>query len=272
MTNKTLYVSDLDGTLLHSDESISEYTSKIINKMTDNGILFSYATARSLVTAKQVTKGIDAKIPLIIYNGSFIVDNVTNEILKSNFFDNDAVLKLIDDLIDNNIYPIVYAYLAGKEKFSYVPRLANEYMRKFTDSRIGDIRENRVDSLEELKLGDKFYITCIDESDKLFPMYEKYKNVFHCIYQKDVYTKDQWLEIMPKFSSKANAIVELKKMFNCDKVVVFGDGRNDIDMFEIADESYAVSNADEVLKKKATGIIDSNNNDGVAKWLDNNLF
>ena len=35
---KCLYVSDLDGTLLRSDETISEYTCNVINKLTENGI------------------------------------------------------------------------------------------------------------------------------------------------------------------------------------------------------------------------------------------
>ena len=51
-------------------------------------------------------------------------------------------------------------------------------------------------------------------------------------------------------------------------MITFGDGKNDVDMFEIADECYAVSNAHEALKEKATGIIGSNNEDGVAKWLE----
>ena len=45
---KTLYVSDLDGTLLRSDETTSEYTNSVINNLTDRGMIFSYATARSL--------------------------------------------------------------------------------------------------------------------------------------------------------------------------------------------------------------------------------
>ncbi len=73
---------------------------------------------------------------------------------------------------------------------------------------------------------------------------------------------------MPKEASKANAIRQLMDMFSCDRVIAFGDGKNDIDMFEIADECYAVSNAHEALKEKATGIIGSNNEDGVAKWLE----
>ena len=49
--------------------------------------------------------------------------------------------------------------------------------------------------------------------------------------------------------------------------MAFGDGKNDIDMFEIADESYAVENAVDELKAIATGIIENNDSDGVAKWL-----
>ena len=44
-------------------------------------------------------------------------------------------------------------------------------------------------------------------------------------------------------------------------------GENDIDLFSIADEAYDVSNASDVLKQKATGIIGSNDEDAVAKWL-----
>ncbi len=58
---------------------------------------------------------------------------------------------------------------------------------------------------------------------------------------------------------------------NCEKLVVFGDGKNDIDMFELADESYAVQNAHEALKRIATAVIPSNDEDGVAKWLDENV-
>lgn len=265
---KTLYVSDLDGTLLRSDERTSEYTNRVINSLTDKGILFSYATARSWITARKVTRGIDAKIPLIVYNGSFIVDNVSGKILKGNYFDKTAVNELLDELFSKQIYPIVYSYIDETEKFSYVPELSTVGMKKFTDSRKGDIRENSVSSADDLRKGDIFYVTCIDTPEKLFPIYEKYKEQFHCVYQIDIYTDEQWLEIMPMEASKANAVKQLKDMYQCEKVVAFGDGKNDIDMFAIADECYAVSNAHEDLKKVATGIIGSNNEDGVAKWLE----
>ena len=264
---KTLYVSDLDGTLLRSNEATSEYTNNVINRLTDRGIYFSYATARSLITAKKATNGINAKIPLIVYNGTFVIDNVTEEILISNYFDGSIYL-LLDELFANKIYPIVYAYIEGKEKFSFIPKLCTPGMKKFVNSRSGDIRTNIVNTTDDLKLGNIFYITCIDEPEKLKPIYDEYKDRFHCVYHTDIYTNEQWLEIMPLEASKSNAIKQLQSFLECEKVVVFGDGKNDIDMFELADESYAVENAHEDLKKHATAIIQSNEEDGVAKWLE----
>ena len=116
---KTLYVSDLDGTLLRSDATPSIFTNKTINALVSRGMLFSYATARSYVTSRQVTKGIDARIPLIVYNGAFVIDNTSGKLLLSNFFGDD-VKSLLDDLVENNIYPIVYSFLDEVERFSYV--------------------------------------------------------------------------------------------------------------------------------------------------------
>ena len=54
-------------------------------------------------------------------------------------------------------------------------------------------------------------------------------------------------------------------------MISFGDAVNDIPMFEISDECYAVSNAADELKAVATAVIDSNEDDGVAKWLAANV-
>lgn len=266
----SLYVSDLDGTLLRSDETLSKFTVDTINELTSNGMLFSYATARSLVTAKKVTKGLNTHFPLIVYNGAFIMDNVTEEILLANYFGND-IAEVFEKLFDNEIYPIVYAYIDGVEKFSFIQSKCTIGMQKFIQSRNGDKRINIVNQPVELTKGDIFYITCIDTPEKLESFYIKYRDQYHAIYQRDIYSGEQWLEIMPKAASKSNAIKELKKILKYEKLITFGDGKNDIDMFEMSDESYAVENADEELKAIATGIIESNNNDGVARWLRENV-
>lgn len=266
---KTLYVSDLDGTLLRSNQTTSEFTNAVINRLTEQGMVFSYATARSLVTAKKVTMGINASIPLIVYNGAFVIDNATEQILISNYF-NQEIETVFAELFSREVYPIVYSYINGAEKFSFIEDRSSAGVRAFLKMRKDDIRRNPVQNIASLTQGDCFYITCIDETERLKPLYEKFKDIYHCVYQRDIYTNEQWLEIMPKAASKSNAALQLKKYLKCDRLVVFGDGKNDIDMFEIADECYAVENAVAELKEKATAVIQCNEEDGVAKWLEKN--
>jgi len=75
---------------------------------------------------------------------------------------------------------------------------------------------------------------------------------------------------MPQLATKADAILQLKQLLGINKIVVFGDAVNDIPMFEIADECYAMENAVPELKAIATEVIGNNNEDGVAKWLEEN--
>lgn len=263
---RTLYVTDLDGTLLRSDVSTSDYTNRTINRLAQQGMLFSYATARSYSTSVKVTRGLDAHIPLIVYNGAMIIDNATGKILLTNFFGDDAHA-LLSDLLAHGVYPIVYAFVDGVERFSYVPERSSRGVLDFVATRQGDRRDNPVASADDLQRGDIFYFACIGEEEKLEPLERKYQRMYHTVYQKDIYSGDQWLEIMPKAASKANAIRQLKALLGCDRLVVFGDGKNDIDMFELADEGYAVENAAPELKAVATSVIGSNDEDAVARWL-----
>lgn len=263
---KTLYVSDLDGTLLQHDETLSRFTIQTINTLVEKGLLFSYATARSIITSSRVTKGLSSHIPVILYNGAFIRRPGTNELLASNFFGQEFTA-VLDDLIAHQVYPIVYSLDDGIEKYRYWVEMSTPGMKFFNNSRAGDPRETPVHRAEDLHVDSPFYMTCIDTTEKLLPLYEKYKERFHCVLHHDIYSGNQWLEIMPKSTSKSNAVRQLKEILRCDRIVVFGDGKNDIDMFQIADECYAMENAVDELKEIATGTIESNNDDGVAKWL-----
>ena len=86
-----------------------------------------------------------------------------------------------------------------------------------------------------------------------------------------MYQNDFWMEISTRGANKAKGVLFLKDYLNCDKVVCFGDTSNDSDMFDVCDEKYAVKNADEWLKEKATGVIGYCEEDGVAKWLEANF-
>lgn len=263
---QTLYISDLDGTLLQSNARTSEYTNRTINALIEKGMLFSYATARSYLTACKVTAGLRTDIPLVVYNGAALVDGGDGSPMLKNFF-GPEIGEVLGDLYENGIYPIVYAYLRGEEKFSYIPARCTPGMVAFLDSRKGDKRTHPVADEEGLRQGEIFYLTCIDQREKLRPLYEKYRDRYHCVFQTELYTQEQWLELMPLEASKSHAIAQLKKQLGCERLVVFGDGKNDMDMFEIADEAYAVENAVPELKAIATAVIGSNDSDGVARWL-----
>lgn len=262
---KTLYLSDLDGTLLSANQTVSDFTARTINELVSRGMVFSYATARGYGTATKATKGITAKIPLIVYNGAFIMDNVTGERICGNFFD-DSIDEVTLSLLRGGIYPIVYSIQQNRERFSYVPKKCSRGTLDFVQTR-RDSRNNPVDNECGLFSGQRFYISCIDDEEKLRPFWEMYRERYNCVFARDIYSGDMWLEIMPKTSSKAAAAKRLMDMLSCDKLVVFGDGLNDIDMFNIADECYAVENAEPQLKSIATAVIGSNEQDGVARKL-----
>jgi Cof subfamily protein (haloacid dehalogenase superfamily) len=269
---KTLYVTDLDGTLLNSNNGLSIYSVKTLNELINNGMCFSYATARSLSSAAIVTNGLITKIPVIIYNGTFIVNAYSKKKLFSVYFSNKEKETVMELLNKNNVYPLVYGYINGEEKVSWLINKENDGIKNYVQSRRGDRRLRPAGTIEELYDGNTFYFTCIGNKEHLAGIYEHLKNAkeFTCTLQQELYREEYWCEIMPKAATKGNGIKKLNEIQKCEKIVTFGDAINDIPMFEMSDECYAVENAADGLKKHATGIIESNEKDGVAHWLEKN--
>lgn len=269
MEEDVLYVSDLDGTLLNSREEISPYSLRIINGLIERGMKFTYATARSLSSASKVAKGLSLHIPVIIYNGAFIVEADTGKILYSTGF-SEKEQQFAAGLLERlGLFPLVYTYRDDEEKVLWYSDHENEGIRNYLSARKGDKRMEPVWDGGSIYQGNMFYFTCIGEKEELQEAYERLKGDlrFRVTFQKELYRTEYWLEIMPAKASKAVAINELKKIWKCNKVISFGDAVNDIPMFQISDQAYAVENAVEELKKYATDVILSNEQDGVANWL-----
>lgn len=269
MWQDTLYVSDLDGTLLNSEDEIGLRSLEIINKLIEKGMKFTYATARSLSSASKVTGGLSLHIPVIIYNGAFIREADTGRTLYSVGFSEEEQKYIGDFLKKAGLFPLVYTCRKGEEKVLWYPSRENDGIRRYLSGRKGDRRMEPVRDEESIYQGDIFYFTCIGEKEELAGAYNflKEDRHFRVTLQQELYRPEYWLEIMPAKASKAEAIRELKKLWNCERIVSFGDSVNDIPMFSVSDEAYAVENAVEELKNYATGIIPSNDNDGVAEFL-----
>lgn len=267
--SRTLYVSDLDGTLLNKQDRINPESIRIINDLVSKGMLFTYATARSLSSASVVTQGLSTDIPVIVYNGAFILHPATGEILSREGFQKEEMKEIIEVMDRFDISPLVYSFVEDVEKVSWIVSRENEGIQRYLNLRKGDRRLRPVSSREELYQGDMFYFTCIGEKDALQPVYDilARDGRFRCTIQQELYRPEYWCEIMPARATKAEAIRKLKEIRRCDRVISFGDAINDISMFEISDECYAVENAVDELKKIADKVIENNEDDGVAKWL-----
>lgn len=266
---KTLYVSDLDGTLLTSQSNLSSQTIYIMNKLIEQGMQFTFATARSISSASKVIQGLRLKIPMIVYNGAFMLEPINHSKIYSCFFSNDESKQLIDTLLSSFQYPFVYAYIDGIERISYLPDKLHEGGYYYLAQRENDKRFRPVKHIEELYEGDIFYMTCIHEGASLQAVYDKMCSYpfVNTIFQQELYREEYWLEMMPLQATKANAIQVLKEMGKYDQVISFGDAINDLPMFAMSDACYAVENAVPQVKEKATGVIKDHNQDAVALWL-----
>ena len=269
---RTLYVTDLDGTLLNTKDRINPESLRIINGLVKKGMLFTYATARSRESASVVAQGLALTMPVIVYNGAFLLRPDTGEILSSLYFTEEEARFVRHVLNQARISPLVYSYIHGRESVSWDTARENEGIKRYLSKRKGDRRLRPLRDAGGLYDGDVFYYTCIGEKEELMPIYELFSRDgrFRCTIQQELYRPEYWCEVMPRKATKAEAIKSLKALWNCDRIVSFGDAINDIPMFELSDECYAVENAVPELKEAVTGIIDSNDRDGVAKWLERN--
>lgn len=75
--------------------------------------IVTYATARSISRAKEKTNSLNLKEPVITYNGVFLTDPIKNEVLISNYFNDNEKQYIKDILDDNNILPNVYSFVEG---------------------------------------------------------------------------------------------------------------------------------------------------------------
>lgn len=265
---KTLYVSDLDSTLLNSKAELSDFTKETLNNLSNKGAMFSFATARSAKTAAAVTKGFIGSTPMVVYTGTFIADPRTTDVIASNTMTEKEVAEVKDAVSKFGFVPIVYSMVNGMERFMYDPKIISKSVSEFVKTREGDSRRVEISGgFEGALQGDIFYFTFMESKEKLVSVYEFLKDRCNCLFQPDNYTDNWFLEVMPKEATKANGVLKLKEMTGADRLVVFGDGYNDMEMFRVADEAYAVENAVAQLKRIATGVIGHCDEDAVAKWL-----
>lgn len=267
---ETLYVSDLDGTLLTGEERLTEFTIRVLNRLTQRGVKFTYATARSRNSAEVVTQGLTKSLPVIVYNGAFVRRGDTGELLVKETLLPSQIDSAREIFRRHGISPLVYTLLDGVERVRWRPGSETPGVARYLAKRKGDPRFLPAEEESSLYGGEVFYFTCIGDKEALEPAWEELSRVegLRVLLQEEIYQPGEfWLEVMAQGATKANASRLLAQRLGCGRMVAFGDGLNDLPLFEAAQERCAVENAVPQLKQAADWVIPGNQENGVAKWL-----
>lgn len=266
----TLYISDLDGTLLTSEGVLSDETVRGINALLSQGVDFTFATARTGSTALPLTSKLNLRLPVILMNGVLIYDPAVREAVQQWRLPPDVVPLLINLFEEQDAPAFLYTMRQGSHLHVYYKN-ETAVMRSFREERQYKYGKpfHRVPSFSEVNGDEIVYFNLLAPKETLDPLAAALAAYPVTVqYYRDVYLPDTWfLEIYHQAASKGNALAHLREAYAYDKIVAFGDNYNDLSLFEEADERVAVTNAVEELKQAADLIIGSNNDDSVARFM-----
>jgi len=273
----TLYISDLDGTLLNPDAEVSEYTASVLNQLISDGIHFTVATARTLASTSHILTPVNIKLPIVLMNGAAIYDANTKKYIHTEDLDNSKAIKIIETLQMHKLSPLMYSIHEHLMSTYFEAPISSQMNKQI------DLRKTRygmgfteTKSLKETCGNQTVYFSVLGPKESLDAAAIELRQIegLQVEFYRDVYSDTFWmeeiwfLEVFEGRASKESAVRFLKEAFCFDKVVCFGDNLNDIPMFRVSDERYAVGNARAELKEMADAIIGTNAEHGVAKWLE----
>lgn len=268
----TLYVSDLDGTLLATDGAVSERSADLLNAVIDEGGLVTFATARSFASARGATKAVSFALPLITYGGTMVASPDTGEASGARLLAASTVEHAIAVSEQHgDVQPILLTLEDGLDWLRWDPARRTPGTDRFVGHRAGDRRLRPITPDDPYDPASVFYVSCLAPRPALVAYRAELAPVLATVahfLSEDMHTPGlDWFEFHSLDGTKAAAVVRLAAELGAERVVVFGDNHNDLPMFEIADEGYAMANAVDELKSIATGVLGHYDTDAVARWI-----
>lgn len=254
---------DFDGTLLTSNKRISNKTRNSLIKYKNKSYKIIGITARNLMSVNNI---LDTSIfdYIIINNGSDIYYVNEDKIDNISSIDKETAIKLYN-LFKNKSYKIDFCTAYNYQVKSNI----KDDNRSFV---------NYINELDEInnpisRINIFFETTKeLEENKKLI------ENTFNNITVVKMLDTDNpntklWLTINPKGINKLNALNKVCDILKCnlDEVIFFGDGENDLILIENVGIGVAMANAIDIVKEKASYITLSNDNDGIAEYLEKNI-
>lgn len=249
-----MVATDLDGTLLRQDKSISEYTAGIIARLRESGVIFVAATARPVRAVREFLPWVEYDAG-IFHNGAVIYD----------------AGKRIGGIGVHNAHGLTAQVLAARPGCHTAIEADDILYANFDAERIWPgIAYVKTDDFSELKGRDADKV--IFEANSLEELEE-----FRCYLTGELYiqlSENRIAMIMNRGATKNAGIKLLAAQYGVamSEVAAFGDDYNDIDMLRECGIGIAVANALDEVKAAADEICGSNEEDGVAQWIEENIL
>ena len=256
-----LICTDIDGTLLSSNNDISQENKKAIEYFKSNGGMFTFVTGRVPETSKQICDMVKPNVPYGCVNGGGVYDHVNNKyawlttVPESIIDFAEYVNKLMPDMgiqvnTADNIYTCVF----------------NDAMQWFYDitgieKKFKDFREIDEPIVKIIFANNDE--TKIEQLTKILHSHPLAKEYGFVRSEKILY------EILPKGIDKGTALVKLCEILGCDiqRTIAVGDYDNDIGMLKKAKIGFAVANATQNAKDAADVVTVSNDENAIAKII-----
>ena len=258
-TPPRLVASDLDGTLVRSDLSVSDRTRAVLARVEQAGALFVMVTGRPPRWMAQVARDTGHAGLAVCANGALVYDLHTEQVVQDFRLDGATALSLVQEL-RAQVPDIAFAVEKGLDGFgreaTYVPRWDN-----------GEVL---VAPVEELVAPGVVKLLARVEGTPSDDLLSRAREVVGELAECTHSSGDGLVEISASGVSKASGLAVLAGQWGirADDVIAFGDMPNDLPMLAWAGRSVAMGNAHADVLAAADEVTASNDDDGVARVLE----
>ena len=257
--NIKIIAVDLDRTLLRTDKSISAYTSRILRECQHKGILVAFATMRSERACRRFSEII--KPDAIISSGGALT-RIGETVVHRAVMDVETTGGLIRALSDSPDVGLITTETDAGYFTSEQIDVDDPVWVDFLPARHVDI--SIMTSIGSYKIGVEIFSA--EAANKIASAFPTVSVIS--------FTGEDWYRFGDIRADKWNGVKALADHagFGCGQVAAFGDDFSDVGMLRGCGVSVAVSNAIDELKSIASHICGSCDDDGVAKWLEENVL
>lgn len=275
MNAPILYVSDLDGTLLDKSGYLSDRSREQLLELLAEGIPFTVASARSLVSMRERLGDLPLKLPVIEFNGAYVTDYHTGEKLITHSIGSGMVTGIQQVIREQKVIHFVSSY-DGFEDHVYHTSERNGGMDYYLTEReeANDPRLRLTQDWCEIEQEQVVCFTAVDHEKPMRRLHdaleERYGDELTMHLWDDTYaTGWWWLMVHYQSACKGKAILALQQSQGLagHELTVFGDQVNDLGMMDVANCKVAVANACPEILETADIIIESNYLNSVPQFI-----